>query len=146
MYTETTCEHLKGYFFSYYFFGIFVIFCASAAPQRPTCSLHANPAGSPTRNGMFLQVGEMPDLNPGLLVLQSGALPLSHQRETVVPPDLPHLKCKRIEPKFLAIPGNILNFYIVVFLSNFLINEPCNKIDSCGIVHNIKIKSYGNFL
>ena len=27
---------------------------------------------------MSLQVGEMPDLNPGLQVLQSGALPLSH--------------------------------------------------------------------
>ena len=55
---------------SYYFFGIFVFF-ASAAPQRPTCSYHANPAGSPTRN-------DMPDSNPGLQVLQPGALPLSH--------------------------------------------------------------------
>ena len=54
------------------------VFFASAAPQRPTCSYHANPAGSPTRNDMSLQVGEMPDSNPGLQVLQFGALPMSH--------------------------------------------------------------------
>ena len=60
------------------FFFYFGIFFASAAPQRPTCSYHANPAGFPTRNNMSLQVGEMPDSNPGLQVLQPGALPLSH--------------------------------------------------------------------
>ena len=53
-------------------------FVASAAPQRPTCSYHANPAGSPTKNDMSLQVGEKPDLNLGLQVSQPGALPLSH--------------------------------------------------------------------
>ena len=53
-------------------------FFASAAPQRPTCSYHANPAGSPVRKAMSLQVGGMPDLNPGLQILQPGALPLSH--------------------------------------------------------------------
>jgi len=57
---------------------IFLVFFASAAPQRPTCSYHANPAGSPTKNDMSLQVGEMPDSNPGLQVFQPGALPLSH--------------------------------------------------------------------
>ena len=76
-------QHLAGIriflFFFFLFFCIFVFF-ALAAPQRPTCSYHANPAGSPTRNDMSLQVGlgEMPDLNPGLLFSQSGALPLSH--------------------------------------------------------------------
>jgi len=42
----------------------FVFFSASASPQRPTCCYHANPAGSPTRNDMTLQVGELPDSNP----------------------------------------------------------------------------------
>ena len=64
---------LKKSFFLIIFLCIFVFF-ASAAPQRPTCSYHANPAGSPTRNDMSLQVGEMQDSNPGLQVLQSGAL------------------------------------------------------------------------
>ena len=62
---------LQNYYYNFYFF-------ASAAPQRPTCNYHANPAGSPTRNDVSLQVGEMPDSNPGLQVLQSGALPFSH--------------------------------------------------------------------
>jgi len=35
---------------------------------------------------MSLQVGVMPDLNPGLQVLQSGALPLSHH----IPQEPPH--------------------------------------------------------
>ena len=75
---------------SYYFFGIFVFFFASAAPQRPTCSYHANPAGFPIRNDMSLQVGEVPASNPGLQVLQPGALPLSHHIPLIEPPH-PHI-------------------------------------------------------
>jgi len=44
-----------NFFFPYNLFGIFVFF-ASAAPQRPTCSYHANPAGSPTRNDMPMPI------------------------------------------------------------------------------------------
>ena len=65
-------------FFLLIIFLVFCIFFASAAPQGPICSYHANPAGSPTRNDMSLQLGEMPDSNLGLQVSQSGALPLSH--------------------------------------------------------------------
>jgi len=68
----------KIFFIIIIIFLVFLYFFASAAPQRPTCSYHANPAGSPTRNDVSLQVREMPDLNPGLQVSQSGALPLSH--------------------------------------------------------------------
>ena len=65
-------------FFFLSFFVFFCIFFASSTPQRPTSSYHANLADSPTRIDMSLQVGEIPDSNPGLQVLQPGALPLSH--------------------------------------------------------------------
>ena len=66
-------------FFSFFllFFCIFVFFCL-CRPSEANLQFHANPAGSPTWNDMSLQVGEMPDSNPGLQVLQSGALPISH--------------------------------------------------------------------
>ena len=68
-------------FFFLLFFGIFwyFFFVASAAHQRPTCSYHANKELT-----LSLQVGEMPDSNLGLHVLQSGALPLSQH----VPPNI----------------------------------------------------------
>ena len=72
-------------FFLLFFFVFWYISVASAAHQRPTSSYHTNPAGSPTRNDMSLQVGEMPDLNPGLQVLQPGALPLSHHIPILIP-------------------------------------------------------------
>ena len=76
---HSTHERSYIFFLLIIFLVFFVFVFASAAPQRPTCSYHANPAGSPTRNDMSLQVGEMPDSNPGLQVLQSGAQPMSHQ-------------------------------------------------------------------
>ena len=93
---------LKKCFFLILFFCIFVFF-ASAAPQRPTCSYHANPAGSPTRNDMSLQVGEMPDWNPGLQVLQSGALPLSH-----------HIPQRKVDPRMQSRDQRVLRYNVVL--------------------------------
>ena len=74
----------------FFYFLLYLFFIFLPLPPlrgQPTRSYHANPAGSPTRNDLSLQVGEMPDLNPGLQVLQSGAPPLSHH--------IPHKKiCK----------------------------------------------------
>ena len=57
---------------------LFLLPLPPLVPQRPTYSYHANPAGSTTRNDMSLQVGEMPDSNLGLQVLQPAVLSLSH--------------------------------------------------------------------
>ena len=63
----------------YFLFIIFWNFCFFLPlPSEANLQFHANPAGSPTRNDMSLQVGEMLDSNPGSQVLQSGALPMSH--------------------------------------------------------------------
>ena len=74
---DMICNYIFLLFFPYYFFGIFCNFLCLCRPSE-TCCYHANTAGSPTRNGMSLQVGEMPDLIPGLHILQPCALPLSH--------------------------------------------------------------------
>ena len=49
-----------------YIFLVFLYFCASAAPQWPTCSCNANPVGSPRRNWHAPAGWGMPDSNPGL--------------------------------------------------------------------------------
>ena len=68
----STRKHLEENIFSFiYFWCIFCIFYASAAPQRLTCSCNANPVGYPRRNWHAPAVWGMPDSNPG-------ALPMNH--------------------------------------------------------------------